>query len=236
VTTATDGLGVLALIDGDDAESGVDRRGLSLRPVLSGLARRSLPHLLEATLVPTLLFYVLLVSIGAPVAMIGVVCWTFVAVGRRLARRRAIPAILVLASIGLTVRTLIALVSGSTFAYFIQPIATTAVLAGVFAGSVIVGRPLVARFASDFCHFAPEIGDRPSVVRLFRTLTLLWAGVHIVTSATTFGLLVSLPTSTYILLKTVACLSITVTAVVVTVWCAIRTARSENLVFARAIA
>jgi hypothetical protein len=228
-------LGVLALIDGDHADHTVERRGLSLRPVLAGLARRSLPHLLEATLIPTILFYVLLVTISAPVAMAGVLCWTFVAVTRRVARHQAIPAILMLATVGLTVRTLIALLSGSTFAYFIQPIATTVVLAAVFAGSVIIGRPLVARFASDFCHLAPEIGDRPGVVRLFRNLTLLWAGVHVVTSATTFGMLISLSTPTYVLLKTIACLTITFSAVIFTVSYALRTARAENLVFAHAV-
>jgi uncharacterized membrane protein len=207
-----------------------------MRPVLGGLARRSLPHILEATLVPTIIFYVLLITIGAGAAMVGVLCWTFVAVARRVARRKAIPAILMLATIGLTVRTLIALLSGSTFAYFIQPIGTTVVLAAVFGGSVLIGRPVIARFASDFCHLAPGIADRPRVVRLFRGLTLLWAGVHIVTSIATFAMLVSLPTATFVLLKTVACLSITVAAIVLTVSCAIRTARSEDLVFAAVIA
>jgi len=228
------GPGALSLVAGERDELPLtgDRRCLAIRPVLGGLARRSLPHVLEATLIPTLLFYVLLVTVGTAAAMLGVLCWTFVAVARRVARRRAIPAILLLATVGLTVRTLIALVSGSTFAYFIQPIGTTVVLAAVFGGSVLIGRPVIARFASDFCHLAPGIADRPRVVRLFRGLTLLWAGVHVVTSVATFAMLVSLPTATYVLLKTVACLSITVAAIVLTVGCAIRTARTENLVFA----
>jgi hypothetical protein len=228
------GPGALSLVAGEcDGEPVLgERRRLAMRPVLGGLARRSLPHILEATLIPTVLFYVLLVTVSSAAAMAGVLCWTFVAVARRIARRRAIPAILMLATIGLTVRTLIALVSGSTFAYFIQPIGTTIVLAAVFGGSVIIGRPVIARFASDFCHLAPGIADRPRVVRLFRGLTLLWAGVHVVTSIATFAMLVSLPTATYVLLKTVACLSITVAAIVLTVSCAIRTARTENLVFA----
>jgi len=226
--------GALALVAGEcgDRPSLEERSLLSSRVVLSGLARRSPPHILEATLVPSLLFYVLVVTLGPPFAMVGVLCWTYFAVARRLVRGRAIPGILMLATIGLSVRTLVGLASGSTFAYFIQPIATTVVLAGVFAGSVVIGRPLVARFASDFCHFAPEIGARPRVVRLFRGLTLLWAGVHVVTSLATFGMLVSLPTSTYVLLKTVACLAITCGAIVLTVSCAIRTARTENLMFA----
>jgi uncharacterized membrane protein len=228
--------GALALVAGEcgsrSAPGAVQQ--LPWQPVVRGLARRSLPHLLEATVAPTMLFYVLLVTVSARTAMVGVLCWTFVAVTRRLARGRALPAILLVTTIGLSVRTLVALVSGSTFAYFVQPIATTVVLAAVFGGSVLIGRPVVARFASDFCHFTPEIGGRPRVVRLFRGLTLLWAGVHIVTSVTTFAMLVSLPTATYVLLKTVACLSITVAAIALTVSCSIRTARNEGLVFATA--
>src|ERR1700686_4443932 len=99
--------GVLSLVAVESGgHPGGDRRRLSMRPVLAGLARRSLPHLLEATLVPTLLFYVLLVTLGRVAAMVGVLSWTFTAVARRGTRRRAIPAILLLATIGLTVRTL----------------------------------------------------------------------------------------------------------------------------------
>lgn len=227
----------LSLVAGDCDFQPVpgDRERLSSRRILLGLGRRSLPHLLEATLIPTVLFYILLVTVGPGAAMVAVLCWTYVAVARRVARGTPIPSILVLATIGMSVRTLIGLVSGSTFAYFVQPIATTVVLAGVFAGSVMIGRPVIGRFASDFCQLAPEITDRPRVVRLFRDLTWLWAGVHIVTSAATFGMLISLPTATYVALKTVACLSITVGAIALTVSCSIRTARTENLVFANAV-
>jgi len=48
-------------------------------------------------------------------------------------------------------------------------------------------------------------------------------------------MLVSMPTATFVLLKTVACLSITIAAIALTVSCAIRTARTENLVFAKAV-
>jgi uncharacterized membrane protein len=231
------GPGALSLVAGEceRPQPVGDRPRLSARRVLVGLARRSLPHLLEATVIPTILFYVLLVTVGPGVAMVGVLCWTYTAIARRLARGTVIPSILLLATLGMSVRTIIGLVSGSTFAYFIQPIATTVVLAAVFAGSVVVGRPVVARFASDFCILDPEITDRPRVVRLFRGLTLLWAGVHVVTSAATFGMLVTLPTATYVLLKTVACLSITIAAICLTVSFSIRTARTENLVFANAI-
>jgi uncharacterized membrane protein len=141
---------------------------LSHGTVLVALGRRSLPHVLEATVAPAILSYVLLVAVGAGAAMVAVLCWTYVAIARRLARGVAIPSILLLATAGLSVRTAVGLASGSTFAYFVQPVATTVVLAAVFAGSVFVGRPLVARLASDFCHLAPEVAGRPGIVRLFQ--------------------------------------------------------------------
>jgi hypothetical protein len=66
-------------------------------------------------------------------------------------------------------------------------------LAALFLGSVAIGRPVIARLARDFCPLAPDVAQRPAVVRLFGGLTLLWAGVHIVTAAMTFGMLTTLP-------------------------------------------
>ena len=202
--------------------------------VLRTLGRRSLPNVLEATVLPAVLFYVVLVTVGAGAAMIAVLAWTLVALGRRMLRGTAIPSILLLATVGLSARTIVGLASGSTFAYFIQPVATALALAAVFGGSVLVGRPVVARLAVDFCHIEPDVANRPGVIRLFQGLTLLWAGVHLLTALATFGMLVSFPTATYVAVKTVTCLSISVAAIVVTVSCAVRTAHHENLVFAHA--
>jgi hypothetical protein len=205
---------------------------LSKLHVLAVLARRSLPSLLEATVIPALLFYVCLVHIGATAAMLVVLSWSYGAVLRRLLSGRRIPAILILAVLGLTVRTLLGVMSGP-FIYFVQPIVTTLALAAVFFGSLLVGRPIIGHLASDFCPLTPEIASRPAIVRLFTGLTLLWAGVHLLTAATTFGLLVSLPTTTFVLLKTLVSLVITIAAIVLTVSWSIRTARSEQLVMAR---
>jgi hypothetical protein len=234
------GRSALSLVAGERAEddgrraAGPEPTPLSNGWVLLALARRSLPHVLEATLVPAVISYVLLLTVGAGAAMVAVLAWTYIAVGRRVARGVAIPSILMLATIGLTMRTMIGVASGSTFAYFVQPVATTVVLAAVFAGSVVIGRPVIGRVASDFCHLAPEVAARPGIVRLFEGLTLLWAGVHFLTAATTFGMLVSMSPANYVALKTVTCLAITVAAIVLTVSCSIRTARSENLVLADA--
>jgi len=209
---------------------------LAHRSVLAAVARRGLPQLVEATLIPAALFYVMLGFGGACAAMITVLCWAYFALGRRLVRRVPSPTILWLGTIGLTCRTVVGLASGSTFAYFIQPIATTVLLGGLFLGSVVIGRPLVGRLAHDFCPLEPDVAARPAVVRLFVVLTVLWALVHLVTAAATFGMLVTLPVGQFIAIKTVTCLTITIAAIVLTVSWSIRTARSEHLVFAGALA
>ena len=69
-------------------------------------------------------------------------------------------------------------------------------------------------------------------MKLFVGLTFLWAGVHLLTAITTFGMLVSLPVATFILVKTITSLAITGAAIVFTVSWSIRIARREGLVFA----
>ena len=140
--------------------------------------------------------------LGAGAAMITALVWTFGNLLRRVVQGHRIPGVLILATIGLIVRTIVALLSGSTFIYFMQPIATTVVLAMVFLGSVLIGQPLVARLAADFCPIDAELHRRPGVMQLFSGLTILWAAVHLANAAATFGLLVSLPVATFVALKT----------------------------------
>jgi len=205
---------------------------LSKLRVLETVGRRSLPSLIEATVVPAVLFYVFFTTLGPISAMLSVLVWSYSAVIRRLLTGHGVPGVLQLAVIALTVRTIVGILSG-TFMYFLQPVATTLALALVFFGSLMFGRPMIARMATDFCPLAPEIATRPGVVRLFSGLTLLWAGVHLLSAATTFTLLVSLPTTTFVAVKGVVSLAITISAIVLTVSWSIRTARAEDLVFAR---
>jgi hypothetical protein len=207
---------------------------ISSGKVLAAVARRGIPNLVEATLVPTVLFLTVNALIGPGAAMVAVLVWGFGAIARRRLLGRRIPALLLLATFGLTVRTVVGLASGSTFAYFVQPVATTVGLAVIFAGSVLIGRPLIAHLAHDFVPLHPDVAGRPAIVRLFAGLTLLWAGVHVLTAAATFSLLVTLPVPMFVALKTGACAAISVVAIAITVVMSLRTARREHLVFQEA--
>jgi hypothetical protein len=217
----------------DDA--GARRSSLSRLRVLKVVGRRSLPSVIEATIIPAVLFYVLFVSVGPVAAMVAVLLWGYGSLLRRLISGHPIPGILQLAIVGLTVRTIVGIFSG-TFMYFLQPVAATVALGLVFLGTLMFGRPMIARMASDFCPLSPDIAGRPAIVRLFSGLTLLWAGVHLLTAGTTFALLVSLPTETFVVLKSAVSMPITASAIVLTVWWSMRIARAEGLIFARVAA
>jgi hypothetical protein len=111
----------------------------------------------------------------------------------------------------------------------VQPILRTLVTAATFGLSVVIGRPLIAKFAADFCPLSPDVLARPAIVQLFRRLTYLWAAVNASAAAVSLTLLLTVPTAVFVGTATVAAWAITCTGVVLTVSDAVRTARSEGL-------
>jgi hypothetical protein len=202
---------------------------LSKRAVLVIVARRSGPHLIEATIIPGVLFYGCLIAAGLGMAYVAAVGWSYAALARRVMRHRPVPPILVLGVIGITVRTLVAVVSHSSFVYFFQPVLGTLAMGCVFLISVGIGRPLIGRLAGEFWPMTPEMATRPGVLRLFRHLTLLWAAVNLATAALTMSLLVSLPVGAFLAAKQLSGLFITAGAVFLTVSLSLATARREGL-------
>lgn len=203
---------------------------LSKRAVVAAVVRRGGPKLLEATFVPGALFYACLVWGGLGLAYVSALVWVYGCVARRLLRRRAVPIVLVLSAVGVSVRTVVALASGSTFAYFAQPILGTVATGGVFLASLLVDRPLIGRLAGDFWPVTPEMARNPRIASLFRRLTVLWAGVNLATAAVTFVLLLSLPLTTFVAVKQVSGSAITVSAIALTIVWSHRTACREGIV------
>jgi intracellular septation protein A len=206
---------------------------ISKLAVFGAVVRRSGPHLIEASLIPTALFYCCLVLAGLGAALAAALVWLYAAVLSRLVRRRPVPPLLVLGAIGITVRTTVAVASGSTFFYFAQPVLSSVVMGCVFMVSVVVGRPMVERLALEFWPLTPEMLERPAVIRLLRGLTFLWAAVNLAIGATNLTLLVYLPLAAYVAVKQIASLVITGAGIVLTIDLSIRTARREGFVAER---
>lgn len=206
------------------------QKTLSRLTVLGAIIRRCWPHVVEATIVPAVLFYGCLVFAGLEWAYFAAIVWSFGALARRLVMRKPIPPILVLGLIGLTVKTVVAILSGSSFLYFFQPILANVAMAVAFLISIAVGRPLIGRLAHEFWEVTPDVAARPAVRRLFRRLTLLWAVANLTIATLTLALLLWLPLAVFVPIKQVSGLALTFGAVFLTISLSLRTARLEGLI------
>ncbi|WP_261555126.1 DUF3159 domain-containing protein [Frankia tisae] len=193
------------------------------------IAKHAVPHLVEATVIPAALFLIFLHLGGLTLAALIAVAWGYIALGRRVVRRQRIPAMLILSSVGLTVRTVIVIINGNAFIYFLQPVIVAAVIGLIFLLSALTPRPLVHRLAGDFCPLPPGVTERTGVRRLFLGLTLFWAVVNLGNAAFTFWLLVSQSTAVFVAIRGVTGMTVTATAVAITVAWSWRVARLEGL-------
>lgn len=203
------------------------------RPQIRAILRHLGLSLLMANIVPTVLFWVCLVSFDVWAALVAALAWCYGATAWRMLTRRRMSALLMLTLVGLSVRTAIAFASGSTFLYFLQPVLNNSVVALVFLLSLATARPVVARVAADFYPMTDDIAKRPRVERLFWHLTLLWAVVALCKATVTFWLLQSQSVTNFVLFKDTFFVAMTVLAVSVTVTASVWVARKEGLLHRR---
>jgi hypothetical protein len=197
--------------------------------VVMAVLRRLGPQLVEATLVPSALFYVAMLTFGLTWGVVAAAGWLLLSIGRRVTNGRRVSGLLVLATFGLSVRVGLYLLNENEFVYFVQPIIRTVATALLFATSALIGRPLVARFAGDFCSFDADVGSRPAVTALFRRLTLLWAGGQAMIAAVHLTLLLTVPVTVFIGTAAGTAWLIIAACVLVTIGDAIRTTRNDGL-------
>lgn len=209
----------------DAAVDGSVRPAVTKRSVFAVVVRRAAPRLVEASLIPTVLFYGALVLLGIGAAYAVAMLWLYAAVVSRLARRRPVPPLVVLAALGITVRTVLAVASGSTFVYFAQSVLGSVVVGGAFLLSIARGRPMVRSLALEFWPMTPEMLADPLVSRLLRRLTFLWAGVNLTIAATTLTLLLVLPLPLYVATKQLVAWAVMAAGIAITIDRSIRTAR-----------
>lgn len=209
----------------DPAASAHELHLPSLRQVL----RHSLPNLVEATVVPTALIYAGLALHSVDAGLLGALLWALGMLAWRLRTGRRVSGLLGLAGLGLTLRTAIALGTGSVFWYFLQPVVVTLVVSMAFFVSACTSRPLVGRLALDFCPLRAEVAERHRVRRLFRRLSVLWGSVNLLNGLVTLWLLLTMSTGHFLAAKSVTALGITWAAVGVTVVWALAVGRREGL-------
>jgi len=186
-------------------------------PGLRAIARHAVPNIVEATLVPLLLFYVTMASAGVWAGILSSLLWSYACLVRRIVGGERVPGILVLGAVGLTARFVAAAATGSVFVFYAQPTLGTVLVGLAFLASVPLGRPLAGRLAGDFVPVERSVFDEPPVRRYLGRISVLWAVVHLVNAGVTLWLLMTQPVGVYMMAKTVVSWTVTGIAVAVTV-------------------
>jgi hypothetical protein len=145
--------------------------------------------LLETVIVPTLLLYACVVTVGGLVGLVAVLIWCVGTVAVRLVTVRRVPGTLLLAIAMLVARTAIALALSSVYVFLLQPIAGSMVMAVLFIGSALLGRPITLRLAQDFVRLPTALVSDARVHRMFVQVSLLWGVSRLLDAGMSLGIL-----------------------------------------------
>ncbi len=198
-------------------------------PHVRAVVVRVAVSLAVAVVAPAVLFATALLVCNLVTAMIVGLAWMVAAMSWRKATGRPVSALLVLTVAIMAVKTGIALATGNTLIYFVQPVVVDAAVASVFLGSLWSASPAVARLAPDFYPVDAALAARPRIRGLFRRLTLLWGLVMLLKGTVTLWLLLSLSTVDFVLVKGAVIITVTLSAATATVVWAVLVGRREGL-------
>lgn len=198
-------------------------------PAFGSMLRHAGKHLLESTIVPLGLFYLMLTLVSFDGGLIAALSWSLLALVRRAVLRRPIPAVLLLTTTLLVARTILGLATGSAFLYFLQPTLQNFLIAFVLVASLSQRRPFIAKLADDFCAFPDAFTRHPRVLVVFRQLSLLWALVFITNGAVTLWMLAQRTIENFLLVSTAGSWSVIGLAIVVSLLWFRRALRGEGI-------
>jgi intracellular septation protein A len=193
------------------------RTTIHLPSIASMLGQAGRP-LLEFTLIPLALFWVLFTQVGFDGGLFAALGWSALAIGRRLVQRQKIPTILLITTALLVVRTVVGLCTGSAFLYFLQPTVQNFVFALALLVTIGLERPLLAKLADDFCAFPEALSSHPGIRRFFKRVSLLWAVVFLVNGATTIVVLATQTVGNFLVVSTAGSYSVVAMGIVLSLW------------------
>jgi intracellular septation protein A len=193
------------------------RTTIHLPSIASMLGQAGRP-LLEFTLIPLALFWVLFTQVGFDGGLFAALGWSALAIGRRLVQRQKLPTILLITTGLLVVRTAVGLWTGSAFLYFLQPTVQNFVFALALLVTIGLDRPLLAKLADDFCAFPEALSSHPGIRRFFKRVSLLWAVVFLINGATTIVVLATQTVGNFLVVSTAGSYSVVAMGIGLSLW------------------
>lgn len=172
-------------------------------PGVRAVLRRAVPNLVEAKLVPLVLFLGCYHTWGVASALVSALAWSTAVLARSILCGRRVSGLVVMGLVGLLAKTAVALLSGSLALYFLQPTLTTALIGLAFVVSVAVDRPLAERLVHDLWPLEAHWTAHVELRRFFRRLSVCWAITSMANAGITLWLLATQPLPTFLMVKSV---------------------------------
>jgi uncharacterized membrane protein len=195
------------------------------RPILRQVATR----VLLVSLLPMAVFYVTLSLADVRAAALITTALYCAGLVTRALSRQPVPAAAVLGVGLLGMRTVILFCTGSTFVYFLQPVAVTVAVATTFAATALAGRPVIERLALDFCPLPPQLVTHLRSAKFFNRVSLMWTISYGINAAGTAWFLTTVSLGNFIIVKSVLGPMLTSVASVASYLVFRRTMRQRNV-------
>jgi hypothetical protein len=189
--------------------------GTEGRSMVGATIRHAAPAVVEGTVIPLLVFTVVVHSADVHAALWASLGWSGLAFGRRALLGGRVSGILVLTAMGTLARLATVAWTGSAHLYFLQPVLATLATAAAFGVSAVLRRPLAARLGADLVPLDPESWKAGEVRRVCNRISLVWAVALIGNACLTLWLLYGLPVSTFVLVRPFVGVFTTLPAIVV---------------------
>jgi hypothetical protein len=157
-------------------------------------------------------------SLGIPLAAFAIAAWlggrdigllaglaaTWITVAVRKFATGSVPGLLGISALVLSIQTAVVLATGNLWIFLVHFPLANLCLCIMFARTARGPRPLCAQLAAEMLALRQPAGHQAGLHRFFQGATWLWSGVFLLLAACLAGLLATEPTATFLVLCTVA--------------------------------
>ena len=167
------------------------------------IVRKAGSTILVASLLPAAVFYLTLSLTSLRVAVAVTLAWYYAGLLWTHARGKPLLAAAMLGAGLLTLRTVLAFWTNSSFLYFLQPVAGTVATATAFAVTALAGRPVLDRLVHEFCPLPDALSTRLRANHYFRWVSVVWTLAYLVNAVGTVWLLSTASLGGFLMLRAV---------------------------------
>jgi hypothetical protein len=174
-----------------------DRRTVTL------IASKAIPGLILGAAIPAVCFLV-----GRRVwGLVGAIClalaWNGSCQAARWLRGRPLSGLLLLGLIEMILRGAVAITLHSAKMFFIAPAVVTAICGVLYAGSGLMGRPLITRVVAELVPESILDVTDPGVARLLQRISVLYGAEQLLVAFLSVVMVMHMTTTTYLALHTI---------------------------------